>query len=176
MALASAALHIIPYETQSTVYDPLGAIAMILLALGLPALYLSERHWFSTLAKAGFGMMAAGWIGAAIAMPLAIYGPEMMFFGFLLGLLIAMIGAFVFGITALRSDEAAISRLSAWLLVAALPVGLLFTILVNGYVIAGYTAPPWAGTMLLYGLAWVVFANYLRTPGMERTADDAISQ
>lgn len=161
MALLGIALLSTLRDAAPAIVDPLGAIAMILLALGLPALYFSERHWFGPLAKVGFGLMAGGWIVAAVAMPVAIYGPEVMFFGYLLGLLIAMTGAFVFGVSMLRSDDLAIPRLGAWLLVAALPVGLPFTIAFISYVMDGAT--PWGGPSLLYGLAWIVFANYLRT-------------
>lgn len=125
--------------------------------------------------------MATGWIVAAVGLPVAIYGPEIVFFAFLLGLLVAMIGAFVFGVATLRSDEATVPRLGAWLLVAALPVGLPFTIVFTGYVM-GEFADPWGGPMLLYGLAWLVFGNYLRTyrsesrPAKQPLSNSSVSQ
>jgi hypothetical protein len=63
---------------------------------------------------------------------------------------------------ALRSDAATAPRLGAWLLVAALPVGLPFAIVFTTYVM-GEGADPWAGPFLLFGLAWVVFGRYLRS-------------
>lgn len=175
LALIGVALHSVLNEAQFEVVDPLGVIAMALLALGLPALYLSEHRWFGTLAKAGFGMMAAGWIVAAVGLPAAVYGPEIAFLAFLLGLLVAMIGAFVFGVATLRSDETTVPRLGAWLLVAALPVGLPFTIAFTGYVM-GEFADPWGGPMLLYGLAWVVFSYHLRTHRGDVTSIEAVPQ
>ena len=175
LALIGVALHSVLNEAQFAVVDPLGMIAIALLALGLPALYLSEHRWFDTLAKAGYGIMAVGWIVTAVGLPVAIYGPEIAFFAFLLGLLVAMIGAFVFGVATLRSDEATVPRLGAWLLVAALPVGLPFTIVFTGYVM-GEFADPWGGPMLLYGLAWIVFGNYLRTHRSEVSTGEATPQ
>ena len=55
----------------------------------------------------------------------------------------------------LRSDAATVLRLGAWLLVAALPVGLPFAIGFTQYVM-GELAEPWAGPMLLSGLAPIV--------------------
>lgn len=175
LAFIGIALHSVLNEAQFAVVDPLGVVAMILLALGLPMLYLSERHWFGSLAKGSFGLMAAGWIIAAIALPIAVFGPGVAFLAFLLGLLVAMLGAFAFGIVMLRSDTLRVPRLGAWLLIAALPIGLPFTVAFTGYVM-GEFADPWAGPMLLYGLAWVIFANYLRTHQHEVVAPTAISQ
>ncbi|WP_336364128.1 hypothetical protein [Halalkalicoccus salilacus] len=175
LALIGVALHSVLNEAQFAVVDPLGVIAMILLALGLPALYARERRWFGTLAKVGFGMMAAGWIVAAVALPVAVYGPGIAFLGFLLGLLVAMVGALVFGVSALRSDASELPRLGAWLLVAALPVGLPVTVAFTGYVM-GEFADPWAGPMLLYGLAWIVFSHHLRTYQADAANVEAVLQ
>lgn len=170
MVLVGVALLSVLNEAEFAVIDPLGTIAMILLAIGLPAFYLSERHWFGTLATVGFGLVAAGWIVAAVGLPVAIYGPGVAFLAFLIGLLVAMIGAFVLGIAMLRSDAVTLPRSGAWLLVAALPVGLPFVIVFTGYVM-GELADPWAGPLLLYGLAWAVFGYHLRTstPAAEAT-------
>lgn len=175
LALIGVALHSVLNEAQFAVVDPLGVITMILLALGLPAFYLSEHGWFDILAKGGFGLMAAGWIVAAVALPVAIYGPEIAFLAFLLGLLVAMIGAFAFGVSMLRSDEVAVPRLGAWLLIAALPIGLPFTVAFTGYVM-GEFADPWAGPLLLYGLAWVVFGYHLRSHRADVASVEAVPQ
>lgn len=174
-AFVGLVLHSVLNEAEFAIIDSLGSIALILLALGLPALYLSERHWFGSLATAGFGLMATGWITAAVALPVAIYGPGAAFLAFLLGLLVAIIGAFVFGVAMLRSDTVMVPRLGAWLLVAALPVGLPFTIAFTGYVM-GELADPWGGPMLLYGLAWVVFGYHLRTGRISTTAAETTPQ
>lgn len=69
----------------------------------------------------------------------------------------------------LRSDASTVPRLGAWLLVAALPVGVPFAIAFTTYVM-GEGADPWAGPMLLYGLAWLVFGHYLWSRRTETTA------
>jgi hypothetical protein len=166
MTVTGLALLSVLNEAEFEIVDPIGIAAMILLAVALPALYVTERHWFSRLAKISFGFMAAGWVVAALALPVATYGPEIAFFGFVLGLLAAMIGALVFGVAILRTDAETVPRAGAWLLVAALPIGLPFAIGFTTYVM-GQGADPWAGPMLLYGLAWIVFGRYLRTKGTE---------
>lgn len=175
LALSGVAMHSVLSVDQGTIAAPFLMAAMLFLAAGLPALYLSERHWFGSLAKAGFGLMAAGWTVAALSFPVAEYGPGVVFLGFLFGLLVAMIGAFVFGVAALRSDEATIPRLVAWLLVAALPLGLPVTVAFTEYVMGGVDSP-WAGPMLLYGLAWIVFANHLRTRQSDAANVEAVPQ
>lgn len=175
LALSGIAMHSVLSVEQSTMAAPFLAAAMLLLTAGLPALYLSERHWFGTLSKAGFGIMAVGWIVAALSFPIANYAFEIAFLGFLLGLLVAMIGALVLGVAALRSDDSTIPRLGAWLLVAALPLGLPFTIAFTGYVMGGVDSP-WAGPMLLYGLAWVVFGTYLWSRRADAASIEAVPQ
>lgn len=68
------------------------------------------------------GSAAIGWVPSA---------GESFFVAYLLGLLVALLGAIVLGIAMLRSDAA--PRAAAWLLIAALPVGLPATI---GYALA----------------------------------------
>jgi hypothetical protein len=162
-------------EAEFAIIDPLGALAMILLTLALPALYASERHWFGRFATVGFGLLAVGRTGATIALPVAIYGPGVAFLVYLLGVLVAMVGALVFGVAILRTDAATTPRLGAWLLVAALPIGVPFALGFTTYVM-GEGVDPWAGPMLAYGLAWVVFGRYLRerrteTPATESTPE-----
>jgi hypothetical protein len=159
MTITGIALLSVLTVAEFVVIDPIGITAMVLLAVALPALYVSERHWFGRLAKTGFGLMTVGWIVSAIALPIAEYGPGSAFLAFLLGLLVAMIGAFVFGIAILRTNAKTVPRASAWLLVAALPIGLPFAIGFTTYVM-GQGADPWAGPMLLYGLAWIIFGRY----------------
>ncbi|WP_254547313.1 hypothetical protein [Halomarina pelagica] len=142
--------------------EPPGILGGILIALGLPALYASERHWFGRLATVGFWIMAVGWIVAAIGLPVATYGPGIAFLATILGWLVAMLGALVFGVAILRTTAATTPRLGAWLLVAALPVGLPLAIGFTTYVM-GEGADPWAGPLLFYGLAWIVFGRYLWT-------------
>ncbi len=160
MAITGLALLSVLNEAEFVIVEPLGAVAMILLALALPALYVTERHWFGRLATVGFGLLSVGWIVATIALPVAIYGPGVAFLAFLLGMLVAMIGALVFGGAMLRTDAITVSRRGAWLLVAALPIGVPFAIGFTTYVM-GQGADPWAGPMLLYGLAWIIFGRAL---------------
>ena len=176
MALTGLALLSVLSEAEFVIVEPLGAIAMILLALAIPAFYASERHWFGRLATAGFGLLSAGWIVATIGIVVtALTMPpvsELGFLAFLLGLLAAMIGAVVFGVAMLRSDSARVPGVGAWLLVAALPVGVPFAIAFTTYVM-GEGADPWAGPMLLYGLAWIVFGRYLLGRGRSEAAIEA---
>lgn len=110
----------------------------------------------------GFRGLDVGAVIATVALPIAEYGPGVAFIPTLLGWLVAFLGALVFGVAILRSDVATTPRFGAWLLVAALPVGLPFAIAFTTYVM-GEGADPWAGSFLLYGLAWVVFGRYLRS-------------
>jgi hypothetical protein len=158
MTITGLALLSVLNEAEYMIIDPLGAVAMILLAL--PALYVSERHWFGRLAMIGFGLLSLGWIGAAIALSVAIYGPGVAFLAYLLRVLVSMIGALMFGVAILRTDETTVSRRGAWPLVAALPIGVPFALGFTTYVI-GQGADPWAGPMLLYGLAWIIFGHSL---------------
>lgn len=175
MVITGIALLSVLNEAEFEVVDPVGIAAMLLLAIALPALYMSERHWFGRLGKIGFGLTAVGWTVAAIGLPIATYGPGSAFIAFLLGLLVAMIGALMFGVAILRTDVETVPRTGAWLLVAALPIGLPFAIGFTTYVM-GQGADPWAGPMLLYGLAWIAFGRYLRTKGAETPEAGVTSQ
>lgn len=86
-----------------------------------------------------------------------------------------MIGALAFGVVMLRSEAPTVPRTGAWLLVAALPVGLPFAIGFTTYVM-GQGADPWGGPMLLYGLAWIVFGRYLWTQRAETAETDMATQ
>jgi hypothetical protein len=164
MTVTGLALLTVLNEAEFEVVEPLGAVAMLLLALALPALYASERHWFGRLASVGYGLLAVGWTVAAVGITVtAVTLPPVSEFGFLaflLGLLAAGLGMLGFGVAALRTDEATIPRLGAWFLVAALPAGVPFAIAFTTYVM-GEGADPWAGPMLLYGLAWILFGRAL---------------
>lgn len=167
MTLTGLALLTVLNEAEFAIVEPLGAVAMVLLALGLPALYKSERHWFGRLATAGFGLVSLGWIAATLGLLVtSLTMPpvsEIGFLSFLLGLLVAMLGALAFGVAVLRSEATSVPDVGAWLLVAALPVGLPFAIGFTTYVM-GEGADPWAGPMLLYGLAWIAVGRYLWAP------------
>ena len=164
MAVTGLALLSVLNEAEFEYVEPFGTIAMLVLALALPALYASERDWFGRLATVGFGLLSLGWIAATIGLVVtSLTMPpvsEAGFLAFLLGLLVASIGMLAFGTAMLRTDATAAPRLGAWLLVAALPVGVPFAIAFTTYVM-GEGADPWAGPMLLYGLAWIVFGRYL---------------
>lgn len=176
LMITGIALLSVLTEAEFAFVSPIGIIASILIALGLPAFYASEHRWFGRLAIAGFWTMTVGWVIATVALPIADYGPGVAFIPTLLGWLVAFLGALVLGVAILRSDAATTPRLGAWLLVAALPIGLPFAIAFTTYVM-GEGADPWAGPFLLYGLAWVVFGRYLRsangtrTPSTEVTSD-----
>ena len=164
MALTGVALLSVLDESEFVVVEPVAALAMVLLALALPALYASERRWFGRSATIAFGLMSLGWVVATVgSVVTSLTMPpisETAFAAFLLGLLVAMVGAFAFGVAILRNDDATLPRLGAWLLVAALPVGLPFTLAFTRFVM-GQLADPWAGPMLCYGLAWVAFGRLL---------------
>ena len=164
MTATGLALLTVLSEAEFEYVEPFGTLAAVLLALGLPALYASERGWFGRLATAGFGLLSLGWgVATAGLVVTSLTMPpvsEFGFLGFLLGLLVATLGMLAFGVAILRDDEATIPRLGAWLLVAALPVGVPFAIAFTTYVM-GEAADPWAGPMLCYGLAWIVFGRYL---------------
>jgi hypothetical protein len=164
MTVTGLALLTVLNEAEFEIVEPLGAVAMLLLALALPALYASERHWFGRLASVGFSLLAVGWTAAAVGITVtAVTAPPVSEFGFvafLLGLLAAGIGMLGFGVAALRTRASTLPRLAAWLLVAALPIGVPFAIAFTTYVM-GEGADPWAGLMLLYGLAWILFGRAL---------------
>lgn len=177
LAVTGLALLSVLNEAEFVIVEPVGTVAMVLLALALPALYVSERHWFGRLAVAGFGLVSLGWIAATLGLIVtSLTMPpvsEAGFLAFLLGLLVAMIGALVLGIAMLRTDAKSTPEIGAWLLIATLSVGVPFAIAFTTFVM-GEGADPWAGPMLLYGLAWIVFGRSLwphRTIGAETPAD-----
>lgn len=71
-----------------------------------------------------------------------------------------MIGATGFGFAMLRAD--ATPRVATWLLILALPIGVLLTIVFTMYMV-GEGVDPWGGPMVFYGLAWIVLGYHLRT-------------
>lgn len=166
LTLVSLALFTVLNEAEFAVVEPLGALAVVLLALALPALYARERGWFGRLATVGFGLLSVGWVVASVSLVVTAFTmpplSETGFLGYLLGLLVAMLGALTFGVAILRTDATEIPRTVGWLLVAALPVGVPLAIGFTTYVM-GEAADPWAGPMLFYGLAWLVLGRYLRT-------------
>lgn len=117
---------------------------MVLRSLALPALYIAERSRFGRLAESGYGLMSLGWVVATVGItPTSVTMPlsETGFLAFLLGLLVAMLGALLFGAAILRSDAATVPRLSAYFLIAALPVGVPFAIGFTTYVMGGGADP-----------------------------------
>lgn len=174
LVITGLALLSVLNEAEFEIVSPIGIVASILIALGLPAFYASEHGWFGRLATAGFWTMTVGWVVATVALPIADYGPGVAFIPTLLGWLVAFLGALVFGVAILRSDAATTPRRGAWLLVAALPVGLPFAIAFTTYVM-GEGADPWAGPFVLYGLAWVVFGRYLRSTDRTRTPSTGVT-
>ncbi|WP_224448682.1 hypothetical protein [Haloprofundus salilacus] len=157
------ALFTVLNEAEFVYADPLGAIGFLLIMAGLPAFYLRERDWFGRVAQLTFAMITLGTVVTAVALPVAIYGPGIAFLGFVLGFFVTVVGAFGFGVARLRADVQ--PRLESWLFVAALPVGLPLAYGFTTYVM-GEGADPWAGPMVFFGLAWVVFGQRLeRTRG-----------
>lgn len=159
MASVGLALFTVLNESEFVVAAPFSIVGFALLAVGLPAYYGRERHWFGRLARGGFRTMAVGTLIVAVAGPIAEYGPGIAFLGFLFGLLVTTIGSLVFGIAMVRADAA--PRAAAGLLIAALPVGLPLTLGFTAYVM-GEAADPWGGPMAFYGLAWVALGYHLR--------------
>lgn len=158
---------------EFTMMEPFGVLGSILLALGLPAYYASERRWFGRAATVSFGVMATGTVIAAITIFIATYSLGVAFLGYLLGVLVLVLGAVAFGVVMLRADAS--PRLGAWLLIATLPIGLPFALGFTTYVM-GQTADPWAGPLAFYGLAWIVFGSYLWKHPTGATATKVASQ
>ncbi|KTG09595.1 hypothetical protein AUR64_13055 [Haloprofundus marisrubri] len=175
LTLLGIAIHSGLSNAGWVIANVLGAVAMPLLAVGLPALYLSERHWFGTPAKIGFGLMAVGWTATAITMVFFAAGFGLGGLLFLPAWLVAMVGALVFGISMLRSDSLTVPRLGAWLLVVALPVGLPLSLAFTWYVL-GLVDTPWNGPLVFYALAWVVFCYSLWTRQTETPVAEAVPQ
>lgn len=159
------ALFTVLEEAEFAIVDPLGAIAFLLMTLGLPALYLSEREWFARLATIGFALLAGGWLVASIALPAATATnppvSEGLFLGFLVAVLVAIGGAITFGVAILRTDGATAPRLAGWLLVLALPLGVPVAAAFTTYVMGDF-ADPWAGPFVFLGLAWIVLGQHAR--------------
>lgn len=153
---------------EFAVIEPIGIVAGILLALGLPVYYVSEHHWFSRFATISFGFMALGTVVAALALPVATYGPGVTFLAYILGVLVLTLGAVGFGGAMLRAK--AMPRAAAWLLLATLPVGLPLVLGFTTYVM-GETADPWAGPLVFYGLAWVILGRSLLDRGTETSVE-----
>lgn len=163
-------------EGQFALVNQLGVVAVVLMAPALSVLYLGERHWFGSLARIGYGVMAGGWVVTAVSLAVFVTGSEVAGLVFPLGVLLTMIGALVFGFTMVRSDDTDAPRLGSWLLIAALPVGLPVSIAYTWYVL-GSIDGPWNGPLLVYALAWMVFSVHLwgkRTASTEATVDEAV--
>lgn len=165
LAAVGVALLTLLNPAEFEIVGPFGIVATIALAAALVPLYASERWWFGRLAKLGFGMLAVGSAVAAVALPIADYWIGVAFLAYLAGLLVLFVGAIVYGVAMLRAD--APPRTAAWLLIAALPVGLPGAITVM-QLTAGEVLDPWGGSMILYGLAWVFLGRHLWTTS-ERT-------
>lgn len=170
MAVISLYMFTVLNPQEFALIEPPGILAHILLALALPAYYLSERHWFSRLARVGFGAMALGTVATAVTLPIATYGPGVAFLGYVLGMLVLALGTLIFGVGMLRARAA--PRTAAWLLVAALPVGLPLVVGFTIYVM-GEGADPWAGPLVFYGLAWIVLGGHLLA---RRTTSSELSE
>lgn len=160
VAVSGGALFTVLNEREFEIVTPFAVVGFLLLVVGLWGYYASEHEWFGRLGRVSFWTMSGGTIVTAISLPIAEYGPGIVFIGFLLGLLITMLGAIGFGVGMLRADVD--PRAAAWLLILALPVGVPLTIAVTTYVM-GEGADPWGGPMLFYGLAWVVLGYHLWT-------------
>jgi hypothetical protein len=173
VAAVGLALFTVLNEQEFEIVSPLGVLGFTLLAIGLPAYYWSGQYRFGRLARGSFWAMAVGTVVAAITLPIAEYGPGVFFLGFLVGLLVTMLGAIGYGIALLRADASPTA--AAWLLIAALPVGLPLTIAFTTYVM-GEGADPWGGPMVFYGLAWIVFGRYLWERHTKETAAEATVQ
>ncbi|WP_336344341.1 hypothetical protein [Halalkalicoccus ordinarius] len=159
---------------SGSIGDQLAAIMAALIAVGLVAFYASERGWFGRLAHLGMALVAIGLVPMVVGSAAIGWVPssgESFFIAYLLGLLVALLGAIVLGIAMLRSDAA--PRAAAWLLIVALPVGLPATI---GYTLVtmGVVDHAWVGPELLFGLAWVVIGyslwNRRATLGVEEAS------
>lgn len=164
LIVAALAMLSVPNEAESVIVEQIAAFGMLLLVFALPGLYASERGWFGRLAAVGFWIMAVGWSVATVGAIVTTYTmppiSEAAFVVLLVALLVALIGAFGFGVAILRTAAATVPHLGGWLLIAAIPVGLPFTIGFTQFVM-GELAEPWAGPLLLYGLAWIAFGRYL---------------
>jgi hypothetical protein len=160
VAVSGLALFTVLNEREFEIVSPFAVAGFFLLVVGLWAYYKSERAWFGQFGKLSYWTMSGGTVVTAISLPIAEYGPGVAFIGFLLGLLVTMIGAIGFGIAMLRAD--ATPRVAAWLLILALPLGVPLTIVFTTYVM-GEGADPWGGPMVFYGLAWIVLGYHLRS-------------
>ncbi|WP_336339436.1 hypothetical protein [Haloarcula brevis] len=159
VGLSGLALFSVLNEREFEILTPFAVTGFFLLVFGLWAYYKREHNWFGRLAKPAFWAMAVGTVVTAISLPIAEYGPGVAFIGFLLGLLVAMLGALGFGVAMIRADVT--PRSAAWLLILALPVGVPLTIAFTTYVM-GEGADPWGGPMAFYGFAWVLLGSHLR--------------
>lgn len=90
-------------------------------------------------------------------------------------MLVLALGALAFGIAMLRAK--AVPRAVAWLLIAALPVGLPLVMDFRAYVMSE-SADPWAGPLVFYGFAWIVLGRHFLARGTTANAEipEAVSQ
>lgn len=173
LIIGALAMLSVPNEAESDIVERIAAFGMIFLMFALPGLYASERSWFGRFATAGFWAMAIGWSIAAVAALVTAYTmpptSETAFVVLLVSLLVGLIGAFAFGVAVLRTDTATVPHLGAWLLIVAVPLGLPFTIGFTQFVM-GELAEPWAGPLLLYAVAWILFSLHMRSHLPEQDA------
>lgn len=134
----------------------------VLLAVGLLALHGRHAGAYGRLGTAGFVVTFLGYallfLGSVPAVLFAEDGPLSLVRGGqdvgFFGALISLIGALLLGVALWRVGAA--SRLGAFLLIAALPVGLVGVILLSGLGLEDTAGLPWT---VLYGAAWVVLGN-----------------
>lgn len=148
------------------VFRPYNLALMVIAALltaGLLALHERYGGSYGRLGTAGMVVTLAGYallfFGSVPAVLLTREARDFIRFGQdagFFGALLSLIGALLLGIALRRAGVA--SRLGAWLLIVALPVGLVGVVLLSGLGFEDTAGLPWT---VLYGAAWAVLGNEL---------------
>jgi hypothetical protein len=149
----------------ATFYWLLAVAPLLLLLAALAALHVLSRASYGRLGRVGFFVSFAAlslmFAGNALEVgSLTVRGSESAagHSVFLLGFLILLIGSAILGLALVRARRDPTSRAGGWLLVGALPIGILLA------VVLGALAPAtdlgfWAAITVPYGVAWVLLGR-----------------
>lgn len=149
----------------AAVYWIFAVLPPVLILVGLAALRRSFGAAAGRLGAAGIALSAAGL--AAMALGNGIEIGSMSVGGgevaaghaiFLIGFLVALVGALLLGTQLIRGNGVGLARAAGWVLVLALPLGIGLGML-GGVVAPENDAGFWAAITVPTGIAWVLLGR-----------------
>ncbi len=156
------------YVAASAVDWIMAVVPLLLLLVGLLAMYALHRRDYGRLGNAGFFVssvaLALMFVGNATEVAsLTFAGSESSVghLAFLIGFLLLVIGSVPLGAALVRTRRDPVSRTGGALLIGLLPVGILLAVLL-GTLAPGTDVGFWAAITVPYGTAWVLMGYSLR--------------